>query len=194
MLARAADRVQGGCMALAHELRRNHLEEGGEPGKVPAHFTLFSSALLEDLGLLVNGHVPTLETARLVGLHDWLIEDSSVGRIAGGYYATEGVAIRETRLLQAITDRYAELTVGRRTGELPKLDYYYQLHLAADHDAATVDGLSVEAAHIEGLARFVRNYRTFSLDLAQILDGWLQLIQAMTRWWTDMAATAHTLT
>jgi len=31
-LRQAADTVQGGCMELAHEFRRNHLEEGGERG------------------------------------------------------------------------------------------------------------------------------------------------------------------
>ena len=191
-LRQAADTVQGGCMELAHELRRNHLEEGGERGKVPAHYTLYSGALLADLGLLVNGHLPAPETVTLVSLHDWLVIGSSVGRICGGYYATEGVAIDETVLLRAITDRYAALTVGA-DAELPQLDYYYSLHLDEGHEAAAVEGLSVEAAHIEGIARFIREYRLFGLDLPQIVDGWLQILEGMTAWWSQLATRAAAL-
>ncbi|WP_067904803.1 DUF3865 domain-containing protein [Nocardia vaccinii] len=191
-LRQAADTVQGGCMELAHEFRRNHLEEGGERGKVPAHYTLYSGALLADLGLLVNGHLPAPETLTLVSLHDWLVIGSSVSRICGGYYATEGVAIDETELLRKITDRYAALTVGGGT-ELPHLDYYYSLHLDESHEAAAVDGMSVEAAHIEGIARFIREYQLFGLDLSQILDGWLQILEGMTAWWSQLATRAGTL-
>jgi hypothetical protein len=192
-LHRAADTVQGGCMELAHELRRNHLEEGGERGRVPAHYTLYSAALLGDLGLRVNGHVPAPETVTLVSLHDWLVNGSSISRICGGYYATEGVAIAETELLRAITDRYGELTAGTRSGQLPRLDYYYALHLDQEHDAATVAGLSVEAAHIEGIARFIRHHDLFALDLPQIVDGWMQILEGMAQWWTDLATRARTL-
>ncbi len=38
-------------------------EEGGERGQLPAHYILYTRALLADLGLLVNGHVPADETA-----------------------------------------------------------------------------------------------------------------------------------
>lgn len=191
-LRQAADTVQGGCMELAHEFRRNHLEEGGERGKVPAHYTLYSGALLADLGLLVNGHLPAPETLTLVSLHDWLVIGSSISRICGGYYATEGVAIDETELLRAITDRYAELTVGA-DAKLPHLDYYYSLHLDEGHEAAAVEGLSVEAAHIEGIARFIRNYELFGLDLPQIVDGWFQILEGMTAWWSQLTARAATL-
>ncbi|MBF6302753.1 DUF3865 domain-containing protein [Nocardia amamiensis] len=191
-LRQAADTVQGGCMELAHEFRRNHLEEGGERGKVPAHYTLYSGALLADLGLLVNGHLPAPETLTLVSLHDWLVIGSSVSRICGGYYATEGVAIDETELLRAITDRYAELTVGAEA-ELQNLDYYYSLHLDEGHEAAAVDGLSVEAAHIEGIARFIREYQLFGLDLPQIVDGWLQILEGMIAWWSQLTDRAATL-
>ena len=50
-LKAAATSVEGFCPELAHELRRNHLEEGGERGKVPAHYVLYTNALLADLGL-----------------------------------------------------------------------------------------------------------------------------------------------
>ena len=63
----AADTVAGFSPELAHELRRNYLEEGGERGKVPAHYILYTNALLSDLGLLVNGHVPANETASATG-------------------------------------------------------------------------------------------------------------------------------
>ncbi|WP_036567926.1 DUF3865 domain-containing protein [Nocardia sp. BMG51109] len=194
-LRRAADAVQGGCMELAHEFRRNHLEEGGERGKVPAHYTLYSGALLTDLGLLVNGHVPAPETVTLVSLHDWLVDGSSVSRICGGYYATEGVAINETVLLRSITDRYGRLAVGKASGQLPQLDYYYySLHLDEGHEAATVEGLSVEAAHIEGIARFIREYQLFGLDLPQIVDGWLQILDGMAHWWSGLTARARSTT
>ncbi|WP_019925533.1 DUF3865 domain-containing protein [Nocardia sp. BMG111209] len=191
-LRRAADTVQDACMELAHEFRRNHLEEGGERGKVPAHYTLYSGALLADLGLLVVGHVPAPETLTLVSLHDWLVIGSSQSRICGGYYATEGVAIDETVLLRAITDRYAELTVGAGA-KLPNLDYYYSLHLDEGHEAAAVAGLSVEGAHLEGIARFIREYQLFGLDLPQIVDGWLQILEGMTVWWSQLAVRSTAL-
>jgi hypothetical protein len=186
-LHRAATSVEGACFELAHELRRNHLEEGGERGKIPAHYVLYSTALLSDLRLLVNGHVPAAETQTLVVLHDVLVNSHSPATICGGYYATEGVAVNETVLLKAITDRYASLTLGERP-HLPKLDFYYSLHLDAEHEAASVDGLSVEAAHIEGIARFIRENQTFNLDLPQIVDGFLQIMEGMTHWWTELSA------
>lgn len=192
-LRRAASSVEGFCFELAHELRRNHLEEGGDRGRIPAHYTLYSGALLADLGLLINGHVPAPETETLVSLHDWMVEGSSPSRILGGYYATEGVAIHETVLLKAITDRYGDLTVGKHSGELPNLDYYYALHLDDDHEASEVAGLSVEAAHIEGIAQFIRKADTYHFDLPQVLDGWLQIAEGMTQWWAALIVRARQL-
>ncbi|MCM6774461.1 DUF3865 domain-containing protein [Nocardia sp. CDC159] len=192
-LRRAAASVEGACFELAHEFRRNHLEEGGERGHIPAHYTLYSGALLADLGLRVNGHVPAPETLTLLTLHDLLVEGSSASTICGGYYATEGVAINETVLLRSITDRYGELTVGAPSAQLPALDYYYQLHLDEEHEAAAGDGLSVEAAHIEGIATFIRNRDLYHLDLPQILDGFLQILEGMARWWGELTVRAHSL-
>lgn len=190
-LKAAATNVEGFCPELAHELRRNHLEEGGERGKVPAHYVLYSNALLSDLGLLVNGHVPAPETALLVDLHQWMVGSHMPSLIAGSYYATEAVAIAETELLREITDRYGELTIQASGSDLKKLDYYYRLHLDDDHDAAQVDGLSVEAAHIEGLAQFIRKSHLFHIDLPQALDGFLQIMEAMTHWWAQLAHRAQ---
>src|SRR5205823_3811718 len=125
---------------LAHELRRNYLEEGGERGKVPAHYILYTNALLADLGLLVNGHVPAAETTTLVLLHQVLVNSHMPSVIAGGYYATEGVAIAETEILRDITNRYGQLTSGTSGKDLPALDYYYRLHLDDDHEAAQGGG------------------------------------------------------
>ena len=186
-LRQAAASVEGYCPALAHELYRNFLEEGGEPGKVPAHYVLYSTALLSDLDLLVTGHVPAPETQMLLVLHERMVNSHQPSAIAGGYYATEGVAIAETELLRDITDRYGELTIGASGSQLPKLDYYYRLHLDDDHDAAQVDGLSVEAAHIEGLADFLRKSELFHLDLPQALTGFLEILEGMTQWWTQLA-------
>jgi len=189
----AADTVAGFCPELAHELRRNFLEEGGERGKVPAHYILYTNALLSDLGLLVNGHVPAAETATLVLLHQVMVNSHMPSVIAGGYYATEGVAIAETEILRDITDRYGQLTSQASGKDLPALDYYYRLHLDDDHEAAQVDGLSVEAAHIEGLAQFIRKSELYGLDLPQAVEGFLQIFNGMTHWWTQLAYRARDL-
>ena len=189
----AADTVAGFSPELAHELRRNYLEEGGERGKVPAHYILYTNALLADLGLLVNGHVPADETAKLVLLHQVLVNSHMPSVIAGGYYATEGVAIAETEILRDITDRYGQLTSQTSGKDLPALDYYYRLHLDDDHEAAQIGGLSVEAAHIEGLAQFIRQSDLYGFDLAQTVEGFLQIFNAMTHWWTQLAFRAKDL-
>jgi hypothetical protein len=189
----AADTVAGFSPELAHELRRNYLEEGGERGKVPAHYILYTNALLRDLGLLVNGHVPAPETATLVLLHQVMVNSHMPSVIAGGYYATEGVAIAETEILRDITDRYGQLTSQTSGTDLPSLDYYYRLHLDDDHEAAQVGGMSVEAAHIEGLARFIRKSDLYGFDLPQATEGFLQIFNAMTHWWTELARRARSL-
>ena len=189
----AADTVAGFSPELAHELRRNYLEEGGERGKVPAHYILYTNALLADLGLLVNGHVPAAETTTLVLLHQVLVNSHMPSVIAGGYYATEGVAIAETEILRDITDRYGHLTSQTSGKDLPALDYYYRLHLDDEHEAAQVDGLSVEAAHIEGLAQFIRKSDLYGLDLPQAVEGFLQIFNGMTHWWTQLAYRARDL-
>lgn len=187
----AADTVAGYCPELAHELRRNYLEEGGERGKLPAHYILYTCALLGDLGLLVNGHVPADETAKLVLLHQVVVNSHMPSVIAGGYYATEGVAIAETEILRDITDRYGQLTSQASGKDLPALDYYYRLHLDDDHEAAQVGGLSVEAAHIEGLAQFIRKSDLYGLDLPQAVEGFLQIFNGMAHWWTQLAYRAR---
>lgn len=192
-LRQAAVSVEGTCFELAHEFRRNHLEEGGERGKVPAHYVLYSTALLSDLGIIVNGHVPAPETHVLLTLHDLMVTSHSPSTICGGYYATEGVAVNETVLLRSITDRYGELTAHTTGSGLPKLDYYYSLHLDEDHEAASVDGLSVEAAHIEGIARFIRQSELFGLNLPQICDGFLQIMEGMAYWWTQLASRSQNM-
>ncbi|ODA71619.1 DUF3865 domain-containing protein [Streptomyces sp. AVP053U2] len=186
-LKAAATAVEGYCPELAHELRRNHLEEGGERGKVPAHYVLYTNALLSDLGLLVNGHVPAPETETLVNLHQWMVGSHMPSHVAGAYYATEAVAIAETEILRDITNRYGELTIGRSGSELKALHYYYELHLDDEHEAAQVGGMSVEAAHIEGLARFIKESELFHIDLPQALDGWLTIMEGMTHWWAQLA-------
>ncbi|WP_284741672.1 DUF3865 domain-containing protein [Amycolatopsis sp. RTGN1] len=185
-LKQAATAVEGFCPELAHELRRNHLEEGGERGKIPAHFVLYSRALLADLGLLVNGHVPAAETLTLVALHQFMVGSHMPSSIAGSYYATEAVAIAETEILRDITDRYGLLTIQASGSELPQLDYYYRLHLDDDHEGTQVAGLSVEAAHIEGLAQFIKKSELFHIDLPQALDGFLQILEAMADWWAQL--------
>jgi len=192
-LRTAGTTVEGACPALAQELRRNFLEEGGEPGKVPAHYILYSNALLSDLGLRINGCVPVPATVMLLVVHELMATSHMPGIIAGGYYATEGVAIAETELLREITNRYGALTSEATGADLKALHYYYQLHLDDGHDAAQVDGLSVEAAHIEGLARFIRTSDLFHLDLPQVLEGFLQVLNAMAHWWVQLTIQAREL-
>jgi hypothetical protein len=189
----AADTVAGFSPELAHELRRNYLEEGGERGKIPAHYILYTNALLKDLRLLVNGHVPAPETATLVLLHQVMVNSHMPSVIAGGYYATEGVAIAETEILRDITDRYGQLTNQGSGRDLPALDYYYRLHLDDDHEAAQIGSLSVEAAHIEGLAQFIRRSDLFGFDLPQAVEGFLQIFNGMAAWWTQLTYRAREL-
>ncbi|WP_371589215.1 DUF3865 domain-containing protein [Streptomyces virginiae] len=186
-LRQATASVASFCPALAHELYRNFLEEGGEPGKVPAHYVLYSAALLSDLDLLVVGHVPAAETLMLMSLHERMVNSHQPSAIAGGYYATEGVAIAETEILREITDRYGEVTVGMSGSKLENLDFYYRLHLDDDHEAAQVGGMSVEAAHVEGLAYFLRKSELFHLDLPQAITGFLEILKAMEEWWRQLA-------
>ncbi|MGH3866385.1 MAG: DUF3865 domain-containing protein [Pseudonocardiaceae bacterium] len=193
-LRQAAVSVEGACFELAQEFRRNHLEEGGERGRTPAHYVLYSTALLSDLGVMVNGHVPAPETHTLLTLHNLLVTSHSPSTICGGYYATEGVAINETVLLKAITDRYGELTVGASGTALGKLDYYYSLHLDDEHEAASGGGLSVEAEHIEGIAQFIRKSEVFNLNLPQVCDGFLQIMEGMTYWWSELISRSRKVT
>lgn len=193
-LKAAATSVEGFCPELAHELRRNHLEEGGERGKVPAHYVLYTNSLLSDLGLLVNGHVPAPETQMLVNLHQWMVGSHMPSFIAGAYYATEAVAIAETEILRDITNRYGQLTLQRSGSDLKALHYYYDLHLDEAHEAAQIGGLSVEAAHIEGLARFIKESELFHIDLPQALDGFLTIAEGMTQWWAQLAHRAREMT
>ncbi|MFE3653334.1 hypothetical protein ACFXO2_37070 [Streptomyces sp. NPDC059152] len=123
----------------------------------------------------------------LITLHQVMVGSHMPSSIAGSYYATEAVAIAETELLRDITDRYGDLTIEASGNALKNLDYYYRFHLDDDHDAASVEGLSVEAAHIEGLARFIRKSETFHINLPQALDGFLQIMEGMTHWWTQLA-------
>jgi hypothetical protein len=189
-LYRAAASVEGGCFELAHELRRNHLEEGGERGKLPAHYVLYSGALLSDLGILVNGWVPAPETQTLLLLHDLLVSSHSPSTICGAYYATEGVAIAETILLRSITDRYGQLAGGRTGADLPRLQYYFDLHLNEAHEGAS-RGVSVEASHADGIGNFIRQSEVFNLKLPEICDGFLQIMEAMANWWTVLARRAR---
>ena len=72
-----------------------------------------------------------------------------------------GVAVAETEILRDITDRYGELTIQASGSDLTALDYYHRLHLDDDH----------EAAHIEGLARFIRTSDLYGIDLREALEG-----------------------
>lgn len=157
---------------MAAEFIRNFLEEGGSV-EIPAHYELYSSALLKDLGVNIVGHYPIACTTELVQIVDLLSRSHSPSIICGAFYATEGVAIRETKLLRDITNAYAALR-GKTEVDLPNLKFYYDLHL--DH--------GVEQGHIGGIARFICEYDRFGLKLSQICDAFLQGMQAMTMWWT----------
>jgi hypothetical protein len=187
-LKRAAESVSEFVPELAFELLRNHLEEGGERGKLPSHFVIYSGALLKDLDLMVNGYVPQAETTRtLVWLHDTIVNSHCPSTILGMYYATEAVATAETVQLQQITNRLGQL-LRRGTGsELKALDFYYRMHLDNAHEASS-GGVAVETGHQEGIARFIRNYSLYHFDCPRVVDGFLQMLGPLVDQWTELCS------
>ena len=182
-LLRAADTVRSFCPELAQEFMRNYLEEAGEVGKFPAHYLVFSGALLSDLGLRVNGWSPrAMSTLALTSIIDILSWSHCHSTILGMYYGTEAVATPETRLLQQLTDRVRLLTDAKNGS---KLDYYYRMHLDSEHEAATL-GRAVEQGHQEGIAHFIENHDRFGFHQAQIIDGFLQVLQLFVDQWMEV--------
>jgi hypothetical protein len=186
MLLRAAQTVLGFCPEFAHELTRNFLEEGGERGKLPAHYVIFSGALIHDIGFRVNGWMPRAESTRtLLTLIDVLSWSHCPSTILGMYYATEAVAISETLLLRDLTDRVGAL-LGKGTGpELHKLDFYFRMHLDDGHEAAS-ESVAVEQGHQDGIARFIRNHSTFNFLQPQMVDGFLQMLNPFVDQWIEL--------
>ncbi|WP_347901070.1 DUF3865 domain-containing protein [Pseudomonas purpurea] len=186
MLLRAAETVRGFCPELAQELTRNFLEEGGERGKLPAHYVVFSGALIEDLGLRVNGWMPRTDSTRsLISLIDVLTWSHCPSTILGMYYATEAVAIAETQLLREITDRLGTV-LGLGSGRsLKRLDFYYRMHLDDDHVAAT-GSVAVEQGHQDGIARFIHEAELFNFLQPQIVDGFLQMLNPFVDQWAEI--------
>lgn len=186
MLLRAADNIRGFCPEFAQELTRNFLEEGGERGKLPAHYVVFSGALIADLDFRVNGWMPrTSSTRALISLIDILTWSHCPSTVLGMYYATEAIAIAETLLLQDITNRLGQIT-GQGTGNsLKKLDFYYRMHLDETHSAAT-DNVAVERGHQEGIARFIRDADLFHFQQPQIVDGFLQMLTPFVDQWVEI--------
>ncbi|MDW9570212.1 DUF3865 domain-containing protein [Sinorhizobium meliloti] len=185
-LKRASDSVDGFCPEFSHELKRNFLEEGGDRGNLPAHYVLYSGALIKDLDIFVNGYVPQAGSTRLLlWMHEIIVNSHCPSTILGAYYATEAVATAETEELRRLTDRYGELTSGRTGVELPNLDYYYRLHLDEGHEAAT-EGTPVEQGHQDGIASFIRNADRYGFLMPQIVDGFLQLLGPLADQWTEL--------
>ncbi|MBY3220944.1 iron-containing redox enzyme family protein [Rhizobium laguerreae] len=185
-LKRASHSVEGFCPEFAHELMRNFLEEGGDRGNLPAHYVLYSGALIKDLDLFVNGYVPQAASSRLLlWMHDIVVTSHCPSTILGGYYATEAVATAETEELRRLTDRVGQLKAGKTGADLPNLDYYYRLHLDDTHEAATL-GMAVEEGHQEGIASFIRNADRYGFLMPQIVDGFLQLVGPLVDQWTEL--------
>ena len=186
MLLRSADNIRGFCPELAQELTRNFLEEGGERGKLPAHYVVFSGALLADLDFRVNGWMPRINTTRsLLTLIDILTWSHCPSTVLGMYYATEAVAIAETMLLRDIIDRLGVVTGRGSRDALPRLDFYFRMHLDENHDAAT-NSIAVEQGHQDGIARFIRDADLFSFLQPQIVDGFLQMLNAFVDQWVEL--------
>jgi len=187
LLLRAADNVRGFCPELAQELMRNFLEEGGERGKLPAHYVIFTGALIKDLNLRVNGWLPRVtSTHQLLTLIDLLAWSHCPSTVLGMYYAAEAVAISETLLLRRITNKLGELRGVGSDEELKNLDFYYKMHLDDLHFAAT-DGIAVEQGHQEGIAKFIREGENFGFLQPQIVDGFLQMLSPFVAQWLDVA-------
>jgi hypothetical protein len=185
-LLRTSQTISGFCPEFAHELMRNHLEEGGDRGNLPAHYIILSSALLKDLDLMVNGYVPQAPTTRmLIWLHNVLANSHCPSTQLGMYYATEAVAISETKQLNQITDRLGYLLYKKTGEQLPYLNSYFKMHLDDEHMAAT-NGKAVERGHQDGIARFIRQYDLFHFQPALILDGFLQMLGPLVDQWTEL--------
>ncbi|WP_406346275.1 hypothetical protein OH787_05355 [Streptomyces sp. NBC_01547] len=52
----------------------------------------------------------------------------------------------------------------------------------------------MEAAHVEGLAYFLRKSELFHLDMAQALIGFLEILKGMAQWWDQLADRAKDIT
>ena len=190
-LLRAADTMRAFCPELAQELTRNLLEEGGERGKLPAHYVIFTGALIKDLAFRVNGWMPRARsTQTLVSLIDILAWSNCPSTVLGMYYATEAVATRETEQLRELTNQFGTLRGLDIEQNLPHLDFYYDMHLDPEHDAAS-DGVAVETGHQEGIAYFVTNADTFNFLQPQIVDGFLQMLNPFVDQWSELCQLGH---
>lgn len=186
-LLRASETIRAYCPELSHELLRNFLEEGGERGKLPAHYVIYSGALLNDLGVRVNGWIPRAHTTlALTSIIDVLSWSHCPSTILGMYYAVEAVAISETEMLKSLTERIAFLK-SINIAEQGNLNFYYEMHLDELHEAAS-DGLSVELGHQEGIAYFIRNSEQFNFSQPQIVDGFLQMLNLFVEQWMEVSA------
>jgi len=175
------------CPELAQELTRNFLEEGGERGKLPAHYVIFTGALIKDLTFRVNGWMPRARsTQTLLSLIDILAWSNCPSTVLGMYYATEAVATRETEQLRELTNRFGSLLGLDISQELSNLDFYYDMHLDSEHDAAS-DGVAVETGHQEGIAYFITNADTFNFLQPQIVDGFLQMLSPFSDQWMELS-------
>jgi len=192
-LLRAADTVRFFCPELAQELTRNLLEEGGERGKLPSHYVIFTGALIKDLAFRVNGWMPRARaTQTLLSLIDILAWSNCPSTILGMYYATEAVATRETEQLRVLTNRLGVLLNRDISTELPNLDFYYDMHLDPKHDAAN-NGVAVEAGHQEGIACFIKKAEMFNFLQPQIVDGFLQMIYPFSDQWAEISFITQSL-
>ena len=182
-LRSAAEAVSGFCPEFGHELMRNYLEEGGERGKIPAHSIMYSTALMKDLDVRVTGYMPRdPATCTLVWMHDVIVAGKCPSTILGMYYATEAVATPEIEELRRLTNRIGRLS-GRGTDEeLTNIHYWISLHLDSEHEAS-YQGQAVEAAHREGIGRFIRQHDAFNFSLPQVLDGFLQILSPLAQQW-----------
>ena len=186
-LLRAADTIRPFCSELAQELTRNYLEEGGERGKLPAHYVIFSGALIKDLNFRVNGWMPRARsTQTLLSMIDILSWSHCPSTILGMYYATEAVATRETEQIRKLTDQFGTLLNFGISKEMPNLDFYYDMHLDHEHEAAS-DGVAVETGHQEGIAHFIDNSDMFNFLQPQIVDGFLQMLYPFVDQWAEMS-------
>ncbi|WP_421863495.1 DUF3865 domain-containing protein [Marinobacter adhaerens] len=185
-LLRASETVRPFCPEFSHELFRNFLEEGGDREKLPAHYVLFTGALIDDLDFRVNGWVPKARaTLILTSLIDVLSWSHCPSTILGMYYATEAVATPETFQLKAITNRLGELLNKGKNENLLSLDYYYKLHLDCNDQAAT-SGTAVEQGHQDGIARFIKDADKFGFLQPQVMDGFLQMLIPFVEQWDEL--------
>lgn len=159
-------------LPLSAELKRNQLEEDGTTdGK--GHYDIYSEGIRRDLGLEVESYEPSDATSQFLNTLLELAVNGSPSSVCGVFYATEAAATPELEVFRDLSNLHVQLASLQPSGMLRD---FFDLHLNG-----------VEQEHQDGLAVFVRNYKEYGLDPAQIQAGFDAAVLAMYRWWDGLS-------